>query len=95
MLSVAFTRPEKNHKAQVEAFAKLLQAYPQYRDDKTVKLVLLGGSRNAEDADRVEQLRSVAKELKVEVLTSRFEYWNGNLSGLLAICAFRRECKVL
>jgi alpha-1,2-mannosyltransferase len=51
----------------VKAFAKLLETYPQYRDDKTVKLVLLGGSRNAEDAARVEQLRSMTKELKIEV----------------------------
>ncbi|KAI0698166.1 mannosyltransferase [Cytidiella melzeri] len=66
ILSIAQFRPEKNHKAQVEAFAKLLEVYPQYRDDKSVKLVLLGGSRNADDAARVEQLRSMAKQLHVE-----------------------------
>ena len=68
MLMVSFLlRPEKNHKAQVEAFAKLLNAYPKYRDDVRVKLILLGGSRNAEDAARVEELQSLAKELKVDV----------------------------
>ena len=61
------SRPEKNHKAQVEAFAKLLNTYPKYRDDVRVKLILLGGSRNAEDAARVKELQSLAKELKVDV----------------------------
>ena len=60
-------RPEKNHKAQVEAFAELLKSYPKYRDDSTVKLVLLGGSRNAEDATRVDELRTLAKKLEIDV----------------------------
>ncbi len=60
-------RPEKNHKAQVEAFAKFLEISPKYRNDDSTKLVLLGGSRNAEDAARVEGLRALAKELKIEV----------------------------
>ena len=51
----------------MEAFAKLFETSPRYRDDETVKLVLLGGSRNAEDAARVEELRSLSKELKVDV----------------------------
>lgn len=32
-----------------------------------IKLVLLGGSRNAGDAARVEGLRALAKELEIEV----------------------------
>ncbi|KAI0345566.1 mannosyltransferase [Trametopsis cervina] len=68
ILSIAQFRPEKNHKAQVEAFAKLVKVSPQYRDDKSVKLVLLGGSRNAEDASRVEELRNLSKKLNVEAL---------------------------
>jgi len=66
ILSIAQFRPEKNHKGQVEAFAKLLELSPQYRDDSSVKLVMLGGSRNADDAARVEQLRALAKELKID-----------------------------
>ena len=34
---------------------------------KDVKLVLIGGSRNADDAARVEALRLLAKELQIEV----------------------------
>ncbi|KAI0088613.1 mannosyltransferase [Irpex rosettiformis] len=66
ILSIAQFRPEKNHKLQVEAFAELLSTSPKYRENGSVRLVLLGGSRNAEDAARVEQLRSLAKELKVD-----------------------------
>lgn len=60
-------RPEKNHKAQVEAFAQLLRTEPRYREDTNLKLVLLGGSRNADDGARVEELRTLAKKLGVEV----------------------------
>ncbi len=34
-----------------------------------VKLVLVGGSRNADDAARVDSLRELAKELAIEVRT--------------------------
>lgn len=59
-------RPEKDHAAQLRAFHRLLGAYPQHRVGN-VKLVLLGGSRNADDASRVEGLRRFAKELDIEV----------------------------
>jgi alpha-1,2-mannosyltransferase len=43
--------------------------HPEYAnsDNKQVKLVLVGGCRNAEDATRVEGLRALAKELKIDV----------------------------
>ena len=46
-----------------------MQTYPEYKAGKegSVKLVLIGGSRNAEDAARVDELRALAKELKIEV----------------------------
>ena len=62
-------RPEKDHKAQLHAFKQLLDKYPQYRvrAPKETRLVLIGGSRNAEDAARVDELRELAKELKIQV----------------------------
>ena len=40
----------------------------EYRTPETgVKLVLVGGSRNAEDMARVDGLRRLAKELGIEV----------------------------
>lgn len=65
ILSVAQFRPEKDHAAQLMAFYRLLSAYPQHRE-QNVKLVLLGGSRNAHDAARVEGLRQLAKDLDIE-----------------------------
>ena len=63
--------PEKDHKAQLYAFHQLLQKYPEHAEgDKGVELVLIGGSRNAEDAARVEGLQALAKELKIEVMQS-------------------------
>lgn len=51
----------------MEAFAQLLNTHPKYRADSSVRLVLLGGSRNAEDAARVEELRVLAKKLNIDV----------------------------
>ncbi|GJE92608.1 glycosyltransferase family 4 protein [Phanerochaete sordida] len=65
ILSVAQFRPEKDHKAQLRAFETFVRKYPQFKE-KGVKLVLIGGSRNAEDAARVDRLRGLAKELGIE-----------------------------
>ncbi|PPQ63599.1 hypothetical protein CVT24_004459 [Panaeolus cyanescens] len=63
ILSVAQFRPEKDHLAQVHAFHRLLERYPQYRKDKSVQLVMIGGCRNEGDAERVERLRSAVEQL--------------------------------
>lgn len=63
-------RPEKDHAAQLRAFAELLARYPEHRaseNDGGVRLVLVGGSRNEGDATRVEGLRQLAKHLKIDV----------------------------
>jgi alpha-1,2-mannosyltransferase len=62
-------RPEKDHPAQLHSFHDLLKSYPQYRNPSKdcIKLVLVGGSRNADDAARVEGLRVLSKELGIEV----------------------------
>ncbi|KAH9831328.1 mannosyltransferase [Rhodofomes roseus] len=69
ILSVAQFRPEKDHAAQLHAFHSVLTSYPEYGNgnpgDSQVRLVLVGGSRNAEDAARVEGLRALAKELGI------------------------------
>lgn len=61
--------PEKDHPAQLRAFHKLLEKHPDYGTpgDKHVRLVLIGGSRNADDAARLEGLKSLAKELGIVV----------------------------
>jgi len=68
VLSVAQFRPEKDHAAQLHSFHELLKAHPEYgnSDNSRVKLVLVGGSRNAGDAARVDGLRLLAKELGIE-----------------------------
>ncbi|KAK2465284.1 hypothetical protein APHAL10511_002638 [Amanita phalloides] len=63
ILSVAQFRPEKDHVTQLRSFHKLLQIYPEHA---TVKLVVIGGSRNADDAARVEGLRELARQLDIE-----------------------------
>lgn len=61
-------RPEKDHAAQLHAFHQMLISHPEYgKPGKHVQLVLIGGSRNEEDAARVEGLRALAKELGIEV----------------------------
>ncbi|KAI0642930.1 mannosyltransferase [Trametes meyenii] len=68
ILSIAQFRPEKDHAAQLHAFNKFLEMYPEYRGSgpSAVKLVLVGGSRNVGDATRVENLHALARELGVK-----------------------------
>ncbi|KAK0460001.1 mannosyltransferase [Desarmillaria tabescens] len=68
VLSVAQFRPEKDHSTQLHALHELLESHPKYKSGGAlpVKLVLVGGSRNADDAARVDSLRELAKELTVE-----------------------------
>ncbi|KIM43076.1 glycosyltransferase family 4 protein, partial [Hebeloma cylindrosporum] len=68
ILSVAQFRPEKDHQAQLISFHQLLELHPEYasQGERNVKLVLIGGSRNDGDARRVEELRGLAKQLKIE-----------------------------
>jgi alpha-1,2-mannosyltransferase len=65
-------RPEKDHTAQLHSFRELLKAHPEYGnpDNSGVKLVLVGGSRNAGDAARVDGLQLLAKDLGIEVSKS-------------------------
>ncbi|KAM6494268.1 mannosyltransferase [Amanita muscaria] len=65
ILSVAQFRPEKDHAVQLHSFHKLLQTHPEYAgsDTERVRLVLVGGSRNAGDAARVDSLLKLAQEL--------------------------------
>lgn len=68
--SIQFS-PEKDHPAQLRAFAELLDRYPEHRKKDPardpIKLLLIGGSRNEEDARRVTELRKLAYELEIEV----------------------------
>lgn len=54
---------------QLRVFHRLLSEHPEYtrNDDKRIKLVLVGGSRNEGDARRVDELRKLAKGLSIEV----------------------------
>ncbi|XP_046359733.2 GDP-Man:Man(3)GlcNAc(2)-PP-Dol alpha-1,2-mannosyltransferase-like isoform X1 [Haliotis rufescens] len=64
MVSVAQFRPEKNHSLQVKSFAKFLETVDS--EWGMYKLVLVGGCRNEGDAERVEALRGLCRELGVE-----------------------------
>ncbi|KIY52573.1 hypothetical protein FISHEDRAFT_69731 [Fistulina hepatica ATCC 64428] len=60
---MSLAQPEKDHAAQLQAFAKLLHNHPEHG---ATRLVLIGGSRNAGDAARVEDLQAQARELSIE-----------------------------
>jgi hypothetical protein len=62
-------RPEKDHVAQLRSFHELLTTHPEYRTSNQdgVKLVLVGGCRNNDDAARIDGLRKLAKELEIDV----------------------------
>ncbi|TPX41253.1 GDP-Man:Man3GlcNAc2-PP-dolichol alpha-1,2-mannosyltransferase [Synchytrium endobioticum] len=59
IISVAQFRPEKAHPLQIEAFSKLVQSHPELTG---MKLVLLGSSRNSEDAARIQALEQLVSK---------------------------------
>ncbi|KAJ3485386.1 hypothetical protein NLI96_g5000 [Meripilus lineatus] len=67
ILSIAQFRPEKDHPMQLRSFQRFLQKYPECASsgDQPVTLVMIGGSRNAEDAARVEALKAMAREMDI------------------------------
>lgn len=70
-LTHAMFSPEKDHPAQLRAFHRVLADHPEYAKPGPlqVRLVMMGGSRNAEDAARIDALRELARELGIEVRT--------------------------
>ncbi|KAH8826769.1 mannosyltransferase [Flagelloscypha sp. PMI_526] len=68
IVSVAQFRPEKDHPMQVKAFNRFLERYPSYRGK--ARLVLIGGSRNESDANRVKHLTHLSQELKIDPFVS-------------------------
>ncbi|KAF9810310.1 hypothetical protein IEO21_06998 [Rhodonia placenta] len=68
IFSLAQFRPEKDHPAQLRAFHRVLADHPEYGKPGPlqVRLVMMGGSRNAEDAARIDALRELARELGIE-----------------------------
>ncbi len=69
VVSVGQFREEKKHQLQLEAFALLFHDN-KYQDSgfEDIKLVLIGSCRETEgDWHRLEMLKKLAKELKIEV----------------------------
>ncbi|KAJ7632921.1 mannosyltransferase [Roridomyces roridus] len=65
VISIAQFRPEKDHAKQIRALHELLAEHPEHAE-QGIKLVLIGGCRNAADEARVEVLRALARELSVD-----------------------------
>lgn len=64
IVSVGQFRPEKDHVLQIKSFGKFLDTKPT-NVRKQYKLVLVGGCRNQDDADRVDTLRELADQLHI------------------------------
>ncbi|XP_052526823.1 GDP-Man:Man(3)GlcNAc(2)-PP-Dol alpha-1,2-mannosyltransferase [Tympanuchus pallidicinctus] len=64
IVSVSQFRPEKDHPLQIRAFAKLLKE-KRLRQQLSLKLILIGGCRNQQDEDRVNNLKCLCEELGV------------------------------
>lgn len=68
VLIISDLSPEKDHATQLRSFAKLLEIHPKYASGPdSIRLVLIGGSRNAGDAARVDALRELSRQLGIEV----------------------------
>ncbi|WFD42170.1 GDP-Man:Man3GlcNAc2-PP-dolichol alpha-1,2-mannosyltransferase [Malassezia psittaci] len=70
IVSLAQFRPEKDHALQLRIIHQLLQKHSELKksrgNQQALKLILIGGCRNAEDEERVRQLKELAKELVIE-----------------------------
>ncbi|KAJ6234739.1 GDP-Man:Man(3)GlcNAc(2)-PP-Dol alpha-1,2-mannosyltransferase [Anaeramoeba flamelloides] len=62
-ISVGQFRPEKDHQLQIESFEKMLK---QYSGDKIPILVCIGSCRNQEDEQRIEFLKKLVLEKKLQ-----------------------------
>ena len=65
ILSIGQFRPEKDHALQIRAMFELRQILEE-KEWERVKLVLVGGCRNAQDEKRVQDLKDLSKHLSVE-----------------------------
>ena len=65
ILSIGQFRPEKDHALQIRAMFELRQLMTESEWDR-VKLVLVGGVRNAQDEKRVQDLKDLSRHLAVE-----------------------------
>ncbi|CAB4438639.1 unnamed protein product [Rhizophagus irregularis] len=67
IVSVAQFRPEKDHQLQLQSLRCLLSNYPNFRQGpEKIELVLIGGSRNKDDEDRIQKLKELCKTLDIE-----------------------------
>eukprot|EP01133_Synstelium_polycarpum_P008919 gene8919-10451_t len=66
VLSIAQFRPEKDHTLQLQTLHYLLEKYPEHRTKLGTKMILVGSTRDQDDRDRVEALRTLAVELGIE-----------------------------
>lgn len=64
VVSVSQFRPEKDHSLQIRAFAKLLAKTKG--QSLLPKLILIGGCRNLDDEQRVNELKKLCEELGIE-----------------------------
>ena len=72
IVSMAQFRPEKNHRLQIVAMAKLVDRLRANKVRQMPQLIIIGGCRNAEDHQLVKDLQRLCEELKVEQFV-RFE----------------------
>lgn len=82
---------------QLNAFARLLDKYPEWRTNKDVKLILIGSSRNKGDENRIDDLRKQCRQLDIEAsgsVTAASCLRILILASCAGICSIRSECVV-
>lgn len=66
IVSIGQFRPEKNYPLQLEAFRLLLDKCEKNTEIyDNLKLILIGGSRNKDDEDRISQYKRLAEQLGI------------------------------
>ncbi|MCO5568890.1 hypothetical protein L7F22_022592 [Adiantum nelumboides] len=68
IVSLAQFRPEKEHGSQLRAVGLAIEKRPSLRKD--LRLVCMGSCRNEADEKRIQDLKQLAKDLKIDDLVS-------------------------
>lgn len=64
VISISQFRPEKNQALQIRSFARFLDMNPDCSTD--IKFCLIGGVRDSHDEKRMEELKALARSLRIE-----------------------------
>lgn len=96
IVSIGQFRPEKDHTLQIKSLARLLDVYPQHKQEG-LELLLIGSCRNEQDEKRVDALKNLVAQdelgtfVKFSINPRYKELQESMGSALIGIHTMRQE----